>query len=97
MYGSLEDRGKIFTNVITKISVDVIIQTISNRIEGVLHVRPDERFLDEINQDKTFLPVTNAVIFNAAGEEISRSDFIVINRAHVIWVIPTNEPGKAAK
>ena len=50
-----DDKGKYFTDVITKDPVPSIVQTLINRIQGNLHVRISDRVTDELNRDEKFL------------------------------------------
>ena len=65
-----DDKGKFFTDVITKDAVPSIIQTLVSRIQGNMHVRINERVKDELNRGEQFLAVTNAKIFNLEGEKV---------------------------
>ncbi|GAB4399233.1 MAG: hypothetical protein OHK0052_22550 [Anaerolineales bacterium] len=86
-----DSKGKFFTNVITKEAVPAVIQTLTHRIQGYIHIRPGERIKDELDRVETFLAVTDARVFDARGTVIHTSDFISINRNHVVWVIPVEE------
>lgn len=92
MYTQFEEKGKIFTNVITKKPVRVIIQTSSHRIEGDVHVRPDLRLIDTLKAEEPYLAVTDAMVFSSAGEQpLYTTRFISINQVHIIWVLPVDE------
>ncbi len=86
-----DDKGKFFTDVITKDAVPSIIQTLVSRIQGNMHVRINERVKDELNRGDQFLAVTDAVIYNLEGQKVRGSEFMLINRDHVIWIIPDEE------
>ena len=92
-----DDKGKFFTDVITKDEVPSIIQTLVSRIHGNLHVRIYERVKDELNRDEQFLAITNAKIFNLQGEKINENEFMLINREHIIWIVPDEENTHFAK
>jgi hypothetical protein len=83
-----DDKGKFFTDVITKDVVPSIIQTLVSRIEGNLHVRVDERVKDELNRDEQFLAITDALVYNLHGDKVSNAEFMLINRDHIIWIVP---------
>ncbi|MFH1636614.1 MAG: hypothetical protein ABIG63_21745 [Chloroflexota bacterium] len=85
------DQGKFFTDRITKEAVPAIIQTLAHRIEGDLYARLDERLIDALNKDEQFVAVTDAMVFNARGQQLYQSDFLVINRDHIVWVISKEE------
>jgi len=86
-----DDKGKFFTDVITKDTVPAIIQTLVTRIQGNMHVRINERVKDDLNRGEQFLAITDAKIFDLQGEKMYDAEFLLINRDHVIWVIPDDE------
>ena len=86
-----DDKGKFFTNVITKEAVPVLIQMPTNRIRGNMYVRPGERIKDQINQEEQFLAVTEAILYDLAGEELNRCDFLLVNREYLIWLLPEDQ------
>ena len=86
-----DDKGKFFTDIITKDKILTHIQTPSYYIRGYVHVRKDERLSDELNKDYRFIAVTNAEIYNPQGETLYTSDFLVVNREHIVWLLPVNE------
>ena len=94
-----DDKGKFFTDVISKEAVPVIIQTLTHRIQGQVHIRPGERLKDEINQGEAFFAVTEAAVFDHAGKQLYRCDFLAINREHIIWLLPEDQmtPTEKAK
>ncbi len=86
-----DDKGKFFTDVVPKAAVSVMIQTIHQRIEGRIYLRPGERLKDEINNSEQFLAVTDAVIYSANNEELYHINFLTLNREHIVWIMPTDE------
>jgi hypothetical protein len=86
-----DEKGKFYTDVITKDVVLCQIQTMTHRIRGYVHVRKGERLSDEINQANLFLAVTNAEIFSLEGEIVYNSDFLAINREHIVWLMPKEQ------
>lgn len=86
-----DDKGKIFTDVVSKEAVAVIVQTALHRIEGIVYARPDVRLKDELNQDEHFLAVTDAVLYDLAGNEVKRTGFLAVNRDAIHWVLPLDD------
>jgi len=86
-----DDKGKFFTEIISKEAVPVIIQTLTHRINGYLHVRPETRLKDEINQTELFLAVTEADVYDFAGNLLYRTDFLALNREAIIWIVPEDQ------
>lgn len=92
MFANFEEKGKIFTQVVTKEPVDVIIQTNTHRIQGKLHIRPEDRLKDELDNCTQFLAVTNAQVFDVNGQgKPTRTSFMAVNITSVVWVIPNND------
>lgn len=86
-----DEKGKFYTEMVTKDAVPVILQTPIHRIRGNIYVRPGERIKDQINQEEDFIAVTEAVLLDATGEELYRTDFLLVNRAHLIWLFPEEQ------
>jgi hypothetical protein len=83
------DKGKYFTDIISKVAIPAIIQTVSQRIEGSVHVRPDQRVKDELDRAELFLAVTDAKVLNADGTIACETEFMLVLRSQIIWVIPS--------
>jgi hypothetical protein len=69
----------------------VILQTPTHRIEGNIHIRPGERLKDEINQAEPFFAMTEAVIFDTVDREVLRTDFLIVYREQIIWLLPKDQ------
>lgn len=82
-------RGKYFTDVVPKDPQPVVITTSYGRIEGVIHVHPDHRLLDEINDGPPFIAITDARIEQPDG--VIEAEFLALNRSQVLWVVPQEE------
>lgn len=91
MFSQFEDKGKIFTQVVSKKPVSVIIQTAKNRIHGKIHIRPEDRVKDELNRRETFIAVTDAVVYSPENEILFTSSFLTLNTEQIIWLIPEGE------
>ena len=91
MATEFDEKGKIFTNVISKRPIPVIIQTTAQRIQGKLHVPPTERIKDELNTSDQYLAITDATIYGDNGEVLYKSQFLTLNRESIIWLIPEEE------
>jgi hypothetical protein len=85
------EKGKYFTDIISKVAVPAVIQTVMHRIEGSVHIRVDERVKDELDRGELFLAVTNAKIFGLDGAMLYETDFMTISRSQIVWVIPGDD------
>ena len=77
---------------VRKDQVRVLIQTTSAMIQGYIYLRPGRRVVDELNHGDVYLAVTEARVFDANGEVLQGSHFLTVNRAHIVWVRPDEEP-----
>ncbi|HSJ90282.1 MAG TPA: hypothetical protein VK909_23930 [Anaerolineales bacterium] len=87
-----DEKGKIFTDIITKRSVYATVQTTTHLMRGHIHIRHDQRIKDELDLDEQFLAVTDVNVLAADGHILFQAPFLAVNRAHIIWVLP--EQGK---
>jgi hypothetical protein len=92
--GFEDEKGKIFTEVVTKIPVPVIIQTTTHRLLGNIHIRPDQRLKDELDFAEPFVAVTNASVLDADGKIVHRADFLAVRRDQIVWVLPEEKTAK---
>ena len=83
------DKGKYFTDVVSKVAVPATIQTVTHRIEGFIHVRVDERVKNELDRNEAFLAVTDAKVFAADDSVLYQVPFMSVARSQIVWVIPS--------
>ncbi len=89
---SFEEKGKIFTEMISKVAIEVIIQTITHRIYGKVHVRPGERLKDELDRNESVLAVTEALIYDQEGILlVFKSSFVAVQKSQIIWILPQSQ------
>ncbi len=67
-----DEKGKIFTDIVSKISVLATIQTTTHLMRGHVHVRRDQRIKDELDANQTLF----------------QTPFLAVQRSHIIWVMP---------
>jgi hypothetical protein len=82
-----DDKGKFYTDVITKVVIPATIVTIAHRITGLIHVRPEQRMKDELDKDEKFMAVTDATVYSMQGEILQKCDFLAIQRSQIIYVV----------
>ena len=87
-----DEKGKIFTDVVSKIAIYATIQTTTHLMRGRIHVRRDQRIIDELDLNENFLAITDVNVLGADGQVIYQSPFLALRRAHIIWVIPEQKP-----
>lgn len=83
-----DEKGKIFTDIVSKIAVYATVQTTSHLMRGRIHIRRDQRIKDELDQQENFLALTDVTVLNAEGQTLFQAPFLAVQRAHIVWVIP---------
>jgi len=86
-----DEKGKYFTEVVSKVSVPALVQTTTHLVRGRVHVRPDERLKNELDRDELFLAMTDASILDADGRELFRTNFLAVRRNQIVWAMPDEE------
>jgi hypothetical protein len=88
----VDAKGKTYTEIVRKDEIPALIQTISNLVHGHIYLRSGLRLKDEMNgAAEQFIAVTDAEVYNANGQVLVRSDFLTLNKAHIIWIRPDEE------
>ena len=83
-----DEKGKRFTDVITKRAVYASVQTITHLMRGDIHVRRDQRIKDELDLDEKFLAMTDVDVLAPDGHVLFHAPFLALNRAQIVWVLP---------
>ena len=89
-----DDKGKIFTDFISKVAVHATVQTTTHLMRGRVHVRRDQRIKDELDLDESFLALTDVSVLAADGQVAFQAPFIAVKRTHIVWVIPEQNHGE---
>ncbi len=82
-----DNKGKVFTEVISKDLIDVLVQTTKHLIRGTIHVRQDKRLQDELDNGRSIIALTEASVLDAEGKTLYQSDFLALQREQIVWVI----------
>jgi hypothetical protein len=91
-----DEKGKIFTDVVTKRPIHATVQTTTHLMRGLIHVRRDQRIKDELDVNETFLAITDVNVLSPDGQILFEAPFLAVNRAHIIWVLPEQGSGEEA-
>ena len=100
MVTQFDEKGKIFTTIVSKLPIKVLIQLPTNQVQGEIHVRRDGRLKDELDSANKYIAITNATILSQDGSKtLSQCKFLSVNNSQIIWIIPetefiTDEPEK---
>jgi hypothetical protein len=86
-----DEKGKFYTDIVKKLPVPVVIQTVSHLVRGSVHVREGERLKNELERVELFLAVTNAAVYDADDNALFTVPFMAVQRAQIIWIMPVEE------
>ena len=83
-----DEKGKRFTDIVTKRAVHATVQTLTHLMRGQIHVRRDQRIKDELDLEGKFLAITDVSVMSADGQVLFQAPFLAIHRDHIVWVLP---------
>jgi hypothetical protein len=86
-----DEKGKFYTDIITKLPVSAVIQTTNHLVRGFVHVRQGERLKNELEHDEIFLAVTEASVFGADDKVLFTASFMALRRSQIVWIMPVDE------
>ena len=86
-----DENGKFFTDVVTKTPIPVMIQTVTHRIHGNIHVTRDQRLKDELDLPEKFVAITDAIIYSSDDRVLYQGRFLAVQKDEIIWVLPDSE------
>ena len=86
-----DEKGKFYTDVVTKISVPCIIQTTTHLIRGYVHVRRGERLKDELENNEHFTAVTDVTVSDMNGSVVFNGPFLAVRRDQIVWMMPVDK------
>ncbi len=92
MVETLGERGKIFTDVVPKDPVKVILQTRKHIIKGTYYLRKDERLVDSINNHSGYFPLTDVQVLKSSDKTpLYKTKFMILNHTKIDWIMPVKE------
>lgn len=86
-----DEKGKFYTDVVTKVSIPAVIQTTTHLIRGFVHVRQGERLKNELEGNERFTAVTDAVVYDKDGTIAFKGPFLAVHREQIVWVMPVDQ------
>lgn len=86
-----DEKGKIFTDIVSKVPILATIQTTTHLMRGQIHVRRDQRIKDELDLDESFLALTDVSVLGTDGQTLFQAPFLAVRRSHIVWVLPEQQ------
>jgi hypothetical protein len=92
MVTHIDEKGKIYTNIIQKQAIWVTLQLANARVHGLIYIRGNERIKETLDEAEPFLALTQAEIFSADGTISQlKTNFLAVNKAQILWLLPDIE------
>jgi hypothetical protein len=88
----VDQKGKYYTERVTKEKIQVTIATTTHIIRGTVHVMRNLRLKDELNNSEQFIAVTDAEVYELSGQtRLHGNQVLLLNKELVVWVLPHEE------
>jgi hypothetical protein len=88
-----DEKGKIFTDIVSKVAIPATMQTTTHLIRGHIHVRRDQRIKDELDIGENFIALTEVSVLGPDGQTLFQAPFLAVRRSHIVWVLPEQDQG----
>ena len=77
-----------YNTFVKKETVNAVIRTSGEKIEGKISILPHDRLLDMLNQgEENFIPVTDATVCClVTGNVLFKSEFLAVNKLNIILI-----------
>lgn len=86
-----DEKGKIFTDIVSKVAIQATVQTTTHLLRGHIHVRRDQRIKDELDIDEKFLALTDVSVLGPDGQVLFQAPFLAVRRSQIVWVLPEED------
>lgn len=77
-----------YNSFVKKETVDAVIRTSGEKIEGKISKLPTNRLLDMLNQgEESFIPITDATVYCLlTGNVLLKSEFLAVNKQNIVLI-----------
>ena len=87
----IDGKGKTYTQKVTKQAVPIVACVENTLIHGTIHLTPENRLKDELNNGEVFLAITHAQVLDAqTGRVLHNTDLLIINKQRIAWIFPSS-------
>ena len=88
----VDEKGKFFTERITKGRVDVLITTVKGHIRGYIYVASGQRVKDMLNaHSERFIAVSDVTASALDGSDVIEVELMAVNKDHIVSVVPIDK------
>ena len=88
----VDEKGKVFTTKVRKDTLLALLHLPDQVIVGRVYISRQRRLKDELNESReSFIAVSHARVFNEAGKLLYRSEFLLVNKGHILSITPLED------
>ncbi len=85
----IDEKGKVFTKRMTKRAVSVVACIGDLVVRGTVHLKPENRLKDELNDHEQFIAITQARISEYRSKRaLYKTDALIVNKSQIAWMFP---------
>jgi hypothetical protein len=96
MQTHVDEKGKYFTDHVTKRGMPIVASIRGAVVRGVVHLALDNRLKDEMNNGERFIAITQAQVWDASEKQMQyQTDLLIVNKEQIVWIFPA--PDTAGK
>jgi len=86
-----DEKGKYYTDVVTKVSIPAMLQTTTHLLRGTIHVRQGGRLKDELEGSEQFIALTLVEVCERDGKVLYQTPFLAIQKSQIVWIMPVEK------
>jgi hypothetical protein len=85
----VDEKGKYFTTHVNKHAVSVVARVQDSIVQGTMHLTPENRLKDELNNHETFVAITDAEVWALNGARpLYSTPALIVNKNQIAWIFP---------
>ncbi len=86
----VDEKGKVYTQHVSKLPVPVIVRVEDALIHGTVHLTPGNRLKDELNGDEAFIAITQVKVSAGASQRpLFETEVLILNKQRITWIYPS--------
>lgn len=83
----VDAKGKVFTQRMTKDRLWVTAGVGNLIVRGIVHVKPNTRLKDELNDGEPFIAITDARVTTRTGKKpVYKTAALIVNKTQIAWI-----------
>ncbi len=86
----IDEKGKYYTQRITKDTLLVLLRTADEIVAGSIHIRPEQRLKDELDANRSpFIALTGVAVYDQSGQTCCyQTDVLFVSISQIVTIAP---------